>query len=152
LLAVYTARSRPSEPAGGAAQQAPASVDGAAASSKDAGPSRPHWNTEENPNWHAGVSLRPMDRDIIAALESGTVARKDMTDVFPDRPYKVRFAGSATTETFAYVLIDMNRDDKWDEKWDLTEPGSIKRTVFHDPDALGEQIMFTLVQGRWQPH
>jgi hypothetical protein len=93
-----------------------------------------------------------MDHDIITALQSGTVDRKDYIDVYPDRPYKVRFAGSPTTQTFAYVLIDMNRDDKWDEKWDLTQPGTIKRTAFHDPDALGEEVMYTLVKGRWQPH
>ena len=41
---------------------------------------------------------------------------------------------------------------KIDERWDLTEPGTIKRTVTHDPQAQGQQVMFTLVKGRWQPH
>jgi hypothetical protein len=93
-----------------------------------------------------------MDHDIIAALQSGTVERKDVADVFPDRPYKVRFAGNPATQTFAYVLIDLNRDDQWDEKWDLSVPGAIKRTAFHDPQAQGQEVSFTLVKGRWQPH
>jgi hypothetical protein len=93
-----------------------------------------------------------MDHDIIAALQSGTVERTAMPDVFPDRPYKVRFAGSPTTQQFAYVLVDLNRDDKWDERWDLSEPGQIKRTVEHDPEAQGEKVTYTLVKGRWQPH
>jgi len=93
-----------------------------------------------------------MDHDIIAALQSGTVARTSMPDVFPDQPYKVRFAGSPETQTFAFVLIDLNRDDKMDERWDLREPGTIKRTVFHDAGAEGREVNYTLVRGRWQPH
>jgi hypothetical protein len=153
LLAVYTARSRTSEPSGGAWQPATPAGDAAASANTDAAaPSRPHWDTEEDPHWTAGVPLRPMDRDIIAALQSGTVERTSMTDVFPDRPYKVRFAGSPASQTFAYVLVDLDRDDKWDERWDLSEPGTIKRTVEHDPLGEGQKVMYTLVKGRWQPH
>jgi len=93
-----------------------------------------------------------MDHDIIAALQSGTVERTSMTDVFPDRPYRVRFAGSPASQTFEHVLVDLNRDDKWDERWDLTKPGTIERTVMHDPNAQDQPVMYTLVKGRWQPH
>lgn len=155
LLAVYTARSRPSEPAGGAWLPAPP----AAASASDGGKwVPPHWDTEEDPHWKAGIPMRPMDHDIIAALQSGTVERKDVVDVFPDKPYRVRFAGSPATQSFVYVLIALDRTkahdnkDQWDERWDLSEPGTIKRTVMHDPDGQGQQVMYTLVKGRWQPH
>jgi len=93
-----------------------------------------------------------MDHDIIAALQSGTVERTSVPDVFPDRPYRVRLAGSPVTQVFAYVLVDLNRDDKWDERWDLTKPGAIERTVEHDPNGEGQKVMYTLVKGRWQPH
>ena len=157
MLAVYTARSRPSEPSGGSWQPALPSGD-AAASVADAGWIPPRWDTQEDPHWTAGVPLRPMDHDIIAALQSGKVERKDVVDVFPDKPYKVRFAGSPANQTFVYVLIALDRTkatdnkDQWDERWDLSEPGSIKRTVMHDPQAQGHQVMYTLVKGRWQPH
>ncbi len=157
MLAVYTARSRPSEPSGGAWQPASPAGDAAAATT-DGGWTAPHWDTEEDPHWKAGVPLRPMDRDIIAALQSGKVERKDVVDVFPDKPYRVRFAGSPATQVVAFVLIDLNRDgkpdspDQWDERWDIREPGTIKRTVTHDPDAQGQQVMYTLIKGRWQPH
>ncbi len=157
MLAVYTARSRPSEPAGGASQAASPAGDASAAASTGAagdasGWTPPHWDTEEDPHWTAGVPLRPMDHDIIAALRSGTIARTSVPDLFPDQPYHVRLAGSPVTQTFAYVLIDLNRDDKWDERWDLTKPGAITRTVEHDPSAQGEKVVYTLVKGRWQPH
>lgn len=154
MLAAWTAaRSRPSEPSAGAWQPAPgSSSDAATATAGDAGPYRPHWDTEEDPHWKAGISLRPMDHDIIAALQSGTVARTAMPDVFPDRPYDVRFAGNPETQTFAYVLVDLNRDGTIDEKWDLTKPGAIERVVFHDPDARNQKVMYTLVKGKWQPH
>jgi len=112
----------------------------------------PKWDTEENPAWKVGVSLRPMDHDIIAALQSGHVERSQVTDLFPDKPYQVRLAGSPATQQFRFVLIDLNRDGKWDERWDLGEPGQIKREVMHDPDALGHDTMYTLNQGKWQPH
>jgi hypothetical protein len=112
----------------------------------------PKWSTEEDPRWKVGVPLRPMDRDIIAALQSGHIERAAEMDLFPDKPYQVRLAGNPEKQQFRFVLVDLNRDGKWDEKWDLGEPGQIKRNVEHDPNAIGQAVMYTLVNGRWQPH
>lgn len=112
----------------------------------------PKWDTEEIPSWKVGVPMRPMDRDIVAVILSGHVERTSMLDLFPDRPYQVRLAGSAALNQFRFVLIDLNRDGKWDEKWDLGEAGQIHRQVMHDPDSAGQEVNYTLAHGRWQPH
>ena len=130
----------------------PADSSAGAAASGSSGPMPPKWDTEETPTWRVGVPLRPMDRDIIAVLLSGHVARTAMPDIFPDRPYQVRLAGNPDEGQFQYVLIDMNRDGKWDERWDLSQPGQIRRQVPHDPDALNREVNYTLTHGRWQPH
>lgn len=161
LVTWTMARSRSSEPSGGAAQWQPAAGDGgASASASDAGWKPPVFDTFEDPRYKAGIPMRPMDHDIIAAVQSGKVERKDVLDLFPDKPYRVRLVGSPASQTFVYVLIQMDRTAKqdpdprqaWDERWDLREPGTIKRYVFRDPNAQGEQVMYTLTKGRWQPH
>jgi len=123
-----------------------------AAPASDSGAPGRRWDTEEIPTWKVGVPMRPMDRDIVAALVAGHVDRSRVIDLFPERAYQVRLAGSAETGAFPYLLVDLNRDGTWDERWDLTKPGEIRRTVTHDPDAYGREVTYTLAHGRWQPH
>jgi hypothetical protein len=137
-----SARWRPADPSSPAATAGPSSSAW----------QPPKWSTEEDPRWKVGVPMRPMDRDIIAALQSGHIERTAELDLFPDKPYQVRLSGNPTMQQFRFVLVDLNRDGKWDEKWDLGEPGQIKRSVPHDPDGAGHDVMYTLVNGRWQPH
>jgi hypothetical protein len=153
-MAVFSTRSGASGAAGSAAA-ASASAEPVASASAAPAPSayRPNWDTEEIPSYKVGFPLRPMDMDIIAALRGGNIDRTNILDVFHDRPYRVRFAGDITTQQFRFVLVDLNRTGTWDEKWDLSEPGQIKRTVMHDPGALNHvEVMYTLTHGRWQAH
>jgi hypothetical protein len=145
VLVTAAVRSRDSIPV---PAQPPSSSSPAAAAEM----ASPKWDTVEVPSWNAGVPMRAMDREIVAAILSGHVDRTSMSDLFPDRPYQVRLAGSAAARQFRWVLIDLNRDGAWDERWDLGEPGQIQRTVTRDPDARGSEVMYTLVHGRWQPH
>jgi hypothetical protein len=112
----------------------------------------PTWDVDEVPGWRSGTPMRAMDREIVAAVRSGQVERSAMPDLFPDRPYRVRLAGSPATREFRWVLVDLDRDGGWDERWDLGEPGQILRTVSRDPGAMGHEVLYTLAHGRWQAH
>jgi len=120
-------------------------------SSPDAGLQSSYWQTTEDPNWHVGIPQRDMDKDIFAKLKDPALERTSLPDLFPDRPYKVQVFGSIAEHRFGLVLIDLTRDGKWDEKWDL-RPGQVHRLVEHDPTADNRPVEYTMVKGKWQPH
>lgn len=105
----------------------------------------------ENPHSHAGIQLREMDRDIFNVLTTGNFERQRMNDYFPDKPYRVRMVGSASEKRVGAVLIDLDRDGKFDERWEL-KPGQVNRMVFRDEAAGSQPVMFTLAHARWMPH
>ena len=102
-----------------------------------------------------GIPLRPMDREIFAALASGQLEPVHLDDVFPSKPYRVSMIGSMKPRKWiSVVLVDLTRDGKWDERWDLTQT-DVVRTVFKKPrtDAVGADetdYKFSLRQGTWQ--
>jgi hypothetical protein len=106
----------------------------------------------DDPRAHGGVPLRPMDREIFDLITTLKLERKQMSDVFPDRPYRVAFVGSIAEHHVGLVAIDMNRDNNVDERWDLKKRGEVNRVVLHDPAAGGNQVQYSLAHGRWQPH
>lgn len=108
------------------------------------------FDLSENPNFKGGVPLREMDRDIFRQVNDiEHLDRTRMLDVFPDRPYKVRFVGSVEQRHVGLVMIDLKRSGTIDERWELGA-GEVKRTVPKDPNAGDGEVRYTLAQGRWQ--
>lgn len=114
-------------------------------------PERLKFDLAEVPNYSSGVPLRPMDHDIFDKLVSLKLERTQMKDVFPDRPYRVVFVGSLAQHQISQVMVDLDRDGKVDERWDIKK-GDLVRNVPKDPDAQGQAVKYTLTHGRWQPH
>ncbi len=101
-----------------------------------------------------GVQLRQMDREIFAAIASGQLNQSHMDDVFPSQPYRVKLVGSIPEHWIGVVLIDLTRDGKWDERWDMKHD-DVDRLVFRHPSAdnfAGEpsDAKFSLRSGHWQ--
>ena len=109
------------------------------------------FDLSEIANSKAGIPLRPMDRDIIEAIQNASFDRARMNDLFPDRPYRVRLVGSLAERRIGLVMIDLNRDGKFDERWDLTRT-EISRVVHDDSATAGAPVKYTLGHGRWQVH
>jgi hypothetical protein len=105
----------------------------------------------EIPGYATGIPLRPMDRDIFAEILSPKLERSKMRDVFPDRPYRVTFVGSASEHRIGLVLVDMDRDGKIDERWELKKT-EVRREVEKDPATDRQAVRYTLAHGRWQLH
>ena len=122
-----------------------------AAASSAASPAVQHFDLAEDPSFQAGVPLRPMDKDIFAALADARLERTRLLDLFPDRPYKARIVGSVAERRFGGVLVDMDRDGKWDERWTL-KGNEVIRLVPDDPTGGGTEIKYSLAHGRWQVH
>jgi hypothetical protein len=98
-----------------------------------------------------GVPLRPMDADIFAAIEKGNLSRKQLLDLFPDRPYHVQLSGNSAEHWIGFALIDLHRTGKWDERWELKKDG-VNRYGLGNSDEAPAGVMFTLRAGYWIPH
>ena len=115
-----------------------------------AGPPQ-QFDIKEEPSFHGGVPLRPMDRDIFAVLADEHLERTRLLDLFPDRPYRVRVVGSVAERRFGALNIDLDRDGKLDERW-MLKGNEVVRDVPEDPTGGGQPVHYTLAHGRWQPH
>ena len=73
-------------------------------------------------------ALRPVDQEILARIKAGISGDK-VTDAFKGRPYKVNLYKDAGKPGINRVKIDLDRDGKDDEKWDVDASGEIKRRV-----------------------
>src|SRR5579871_2376012 len=52
------------------------------------------YDTKTNPNYNIGVPMRPMDVEIFQTLATGQYSRTDLSDLYPKRPYLVKFIGT----------------------------------------------------------
>ena len=101
-----------------------------------------------------GIQIRQMDREIFAAIASGQLDQSHLEDVFPSQPYRVKMIGSIPAHWISIVLVDSNRDGKWDERWDMKHD-DVDRIVFRTPrtnDIGGDpdDARFALRNGHWQ--
>jgi hypothetical protein len=113
-------------------------------------PRRQTYNYQPVPGLTSGMALRPMDYDILKRIEDGDYKRTDMLDLFPDRPYQVKMIGSPVEHWINAVLIDLDRDGKWDEKWAMKLESVTRHTMGKGEDD--DKVPWALQPGRWLPY
>jgi hypothetical protein len=74
------------------------------------------------------LPVTEMDRAILARAGQNISGDKQK-DALPGRAYKVNLYKDAGQSRVNRLKIDLDRDDKWDEKWTLTGPGEAKRQI-----------------------
>ncbi len=74
-----------------------------------------------------------MDDQILTAVKAGISGAK-AKDVFRNAPYKVNLYEEQGQGSVNRAKIDLNRNGKWDEKWDWTPSGTVKREVAPNDD------------------
>jgi hypothetical protein len=94
-----------------------------------------------------GVPLRPMDNEIFEAIARNHFTVERVLDLFPDRPYHVKLVANLATQRASGVLIDLDRDQKWDERWELRTDGCTRYVL--TPQKSNESPKFTLHEGHW---
>lgn len=98
------------------------------------------------------LALRPMDADILARLAQPMSGDK-VKDAFPGRSYKVNLYKEGPGARPDRLKIDLDRDDKWDEKWSIEQKDGqevIKRQVAPaDDENYTEE--YRLNAGAWTP-
>jgi hypothetical protein len=107
------------------------------------------YDVEPDPRMTIGVPLRPMDRDIFDAIAKDDFRREQLPDLFPDRPYRVHLTKDFIENRIIVLLIDLDRDGRYDERWQL-QPEGVTRYI--TPATNGpESLPFRLRKGRWVP-
>lgn len=99
----------------------------------------------------AGHPLRAMDQEILGRLATPLRGEK-AKDALPGRPYKVNLFQEGGARLPNRVKIDLDRDDRWDEKWSVERDGGtmkIKRQVAPADDERYTDE-YRLDAGRWR--
>ena len=92
--------------------------------------------------------LRDVDRLMLELLERPVVDK--IKDASKGRPFKINLY-SDDGQRFNRAKVDLDRDDKWDEKWDFEADGSVTRKVSSaDDDATYDQRFVLEAGARWQ--
>ena len=69
-------------------------------------------------------ALRPMDEEILARIAQNIPGDK-VKDAFSGRPYKVNLYKDSGQAGVNRLKIDLNRNEKWDEKWTISSDGGV---------------------------
>ncbi len=93
-------------------------------------------------------ALRPMDRAIFAWQKSAPEKEKSK-DVFNSETYKVDAYHDAGKIGMNRLKVDLDRDGKWDEKWDF-DGAEVKRHVAPADDESYTRE-YRLAEGAWRP-
>jgi len=99
-------------------------------------------------------SSSPEGRDeaIIAVLDARRNQSGDkIKDALPRESYKVNIYRDGTSPTWNRVKIDYDRDEKWDEKWDLEAGRPAKKHVSTADDDQTYDQEYRWQGGQWVP-
>ena len=76
---------------------------------------------------------RPVDDDVLRALQGP--AQEKIKDATSGTPYKINLYSDDRVR-WNRVKIDLDRDEKWDEKWTIAADGAIEREVAPADDEV----------------
>ena len=97
-------------------------------------------------------AFRPMDREILDRVSQGISGDK-AKDAVRGRPWKVNLYKDAGRARVNRLKIDLDRDEKWDEKWTFTSEGGkdvVKRHVAPNDDEA-YSLELRLEGESWRP-
>ncbi len=94
-----------------------------------------------------GEALRDWDRELIALAGKPLPGGKGKDALGGKRPFKVNLYQDAGQSLPNRAKVDLDRDEKWDEKWTF-EGGAVKRQVAPADDD-NYTVEYTLVGDRW---
>lgn len=95
-----------------------------------------------------GGPLRPMDSEILAKIHAGISGKKEKDPW--SKSWKVNLYADAGDGQVNRLKIDIDRDDKWDEKWTIEEGGAkVKRQVSSGDDDTLYDREYRLHGRRW---
>jgi hypothetical protein len=94
------------------------------------------------------ATLRPVDKLVLEFLKKPASGEK-VKDAFPRETFKVNIYRDSGNATWNRLKIDLDRDEKDDEKWDLVDGQPAKRHVSSADDGKYDRE-YRWLAGRWQ--
>lgn len=94
------------------------------------------------------AALRPMDKALLDKVHEPLRA-DHQTDAFPQQAYRVNVYQEAGHTTPNRLEVDLNRNEKWDERWTI-EGAAVKRQVAPADDENFTRE-YVLENGSWVP-
>ncbi|MBI4852521.1 MAG: hypothetical protein HY819_12060 [Acidobacteria bacterium] len=101
-----------------------------------------------SPTTTSADGLRPVDQKILTQLSTPASGDK-IKDAFSKESFKVNFYRENGEATWSRLKVDLNRNEKWDEKWDLANGQPVKRQVASKDDENYDQT-FVWKSGKWE--
>lgn len=92
-------------------------------------------------------SLREVDNLMLELLGRPVVAK--IKDASAGRPFKINLYSDDGVR-FNRAKVDLDRDDKWDEKWEFGEDSITRKVSSADDDATYDQRFELEASGRWR--
>jgi len=70
---------------------------------------------------------RPVDKELLLDWKGKAIPSSKLKDVSRGRPYKINVYKDTGHTTVNRAKVDLDRDDKWDEKWTFESGGGVTR-------------------------
>lgn len=95
-------------------------------------------------------ALRPMDEEILARVDQNISGDK-AKDAVRGRPWKVNLYRDAGQAGVNRLKVDLNRNEKWDEKWTISSEGGVRAVKRQVAPADDESytVEYRLEGKRW---
>lgn len=94
------------------------------------------------------IALRPMDVEILAAA-AANISGDKVKDAIRGRPWKVNLFKDAGQAKVNRLKIDLNRNDKWDEKWSWDPEGLQRQIAPADDEQYTVQTWYDVNLNAW---
>lgn len=96
----------------------------------------------------AANQLRDVDNLMLELLDQPVQSK--IKDASKGRPFKINLY-SDDGQRFNRAKVDLDRDDKWDEKWTFKPDGTIERQLAPADDENYTERFVLEARARWQP-
>ncbi|WAS05113.1 hypothetical protein LQF76_14025 [Gloeomargaritales cyanobacterium VI4D9] len=102
-----------------------------------------------SPAYADSSNLRTVDREVLDLIRRRKADRDKVKDALPGRTYKVNLYRDQGFNRWNRLKIDLDKDNRWDEKWTIKDNFVIIRQVSSRDDEVYDQ-RFTLAGDQWQ--
>lgn len=85
----------------------------------------------------AGADMRPVDRALLS-WQGKSLGKDKVKDATRGKPYKINLYQDSGNSLMNRAKVDLDRDDKWDEKWTFDGPVITRQVAPADDESYTE--------------
>ncbi len=87
------------------------------------------------------ATMRPVNQEVMKWVGKDLGSKK-LKDVTKGRPYKVNLYQDAGKSSVNRAKVNLDRDDKWDEKWTIDGPNVSRKVAPNDDESYTESSVW----------